>query len=48
MKQRSFFRKLRESQLFWPLVAWVLILAFNAIVAPSFFRLGIIEDPVYG
>lgn len=48
MKQTSFFRKFRESQLFWPLVAWVLILIFNAIVAPEFFKLGIIEDPVYG
>jgi simple sugar transport system permease protein len=26
----------------------VLILVFNAIVAPGFFKLGIIEDPVYG
>ncbi|MGC9395130.1 MAG: ABC transporter permease [Anaerolineae bacterium] len=48
MKQTSFFRKFRESQLFWPLVAWVLILIFNAIVEPEFFKLGIIEDPVYG
>lgn len=48
MKQTSFLRKFRDSQVFWPLVAWVLILIFNAIVAPSFFKLGIIEDPVYG
>jgi simple sugar transport system permease protein len=48
MKKTSFFKKFRESQLFWPLVAWVLILIFNAIVAPGFFKLGIIEDPVYG
>lgn len=48
MKQTSFLRKFRESQLFWPLVAWVLILIFNAIVEPSFFKLGFIEDPVYG
>jgi ribose/xylose/arabinose/galactoside ABC-type transport system permease subunit len=48
MKQISFFRKFRESQLFWPLVAWVLILIFDAIVEPGFFKLGIIEDPVYG
>lgn len=48
MKQMSFLRKFRDSQIFWPLVAWVLILIFNAIVAPSFFKLGIIEDPVYG
>jgi ribose/xylose/arabinose/galactoside ABC-type transport system permease subunit len=48
MKQISFLRKFRESQLFWPLVAWVLILLFDAIVEPGFFRLGILEDPVYG
>jgi ribose/xylose/arabinose/galactoside ABC-type transport system permease subunit len=48
MKQKSFFKKFRESQVFWPLVAWVLILLFNLIVEPNFFRLGIIEDPVYG
>jgi len=48
MKQSSFISRIRESRLFWPLVAWVLILLFNAIVAPSFFKLGIIEDPVYG
>jgi ribose/xylose/arabinose/galactoside ABC-type transport system permease subunit len=48
MKQTSFLRKFRESQIFWPVVAWVLILLFDAIVAPGFFKLGIIEDPVYG
>jgi len=48
MKLTSFLRKFRESQIFWPLVAWALILIFNAIVAPGFFKLGIIEDPVYG
>jgi len=48
MKLTSFLRKFRESQVFWPLVAWALILIFNAIVAPGFFKLGIIEDPVYG
>ena len=41
-------KRFRESQLFWPLVAWALILAFDAIVEPGFFRLGIIDDPVYG
>jgi ribose/xylose/arabinose/galactoside ABC-type transport system permease subunit len=48
MKQTSFFTRLRRSQIFWPLVAWMLILIFNAIVEPGFFKLGIIEDPVYG
>jgi len=48
MKLTSFLKKIRTSRIFWPLVAWALILIFNAIVAPGFFRLGIIEDPVYG
>lgn len=48
MKQNSFLRKIRESRLFWPFTAWIIILLFDAIVEPSFFRLGIIEDPVYG
>lgn len=41
-------KKFRESRLFWPLVAWVLILIFNAIVEPGFFKLGIIDDDIYG
>jgi len=41
-------KKFRESQLFWPLVAWVLILIFDLIVEPEFFELGIIDDPIYG
>ncbi len=48
MKQISFLRRIRESQLFWPLAAWILILIFDAVVEPSFFKIGIIEDPVYG
>lgn len=48
MNQKSFFRRFRESQIFWPLVAWIIILVFDAIVDPSFFKLGIIEDPTYG
>ncbi len=48
MNQKSLFKKFRESQVFWPLVAWVIILAVDAIIDPSFFKLGIIEDPVYG
>jgi len=48
MKQTSFFKKFRDSQLFWPIVAWALILIFDAVVEPGFFKLGIIEDPVRG
>jgi ribose/xylose/arabinose/galactoside ABC-type transport system permease subunit len=47
MKQ-TFWRRFRNSQLFWPVVAWVLILLFDAIVEPRFFQLGILDDPVYG
>ncbi len=48
MKLMSFLRRIRNSQLFWPLVAWIIILIFNAIINPSFFKLGILNDPVYG
>lgn len=48
MKQTSFLKRFRESKLFWPLMAWILLLVFDAVVDPSFFRLGIIEDPVWG
>ena len=48
MKQTSLLRRILDNRLFWPLAAWVIILAFNAIVMPDFFRLNIIDDPVYG
>jgi simple sugar transport system permease protein len=48
MNHKSLFKRFRESQVFWPLVAWVIILAVDAIIDPSFFKLGIIEDPTYG
>src|SRR5262245_32498270 len=48
MKQTTFLRRMRDSQFFWPLAAWIIILIFDAIVEPGFFKLGIIEDPVYG
>ena len=48
MKKISLLSRIRESRLFWPFVAWVLILVFDAIVEPGFFKLGIIDDPVYG
>jgi galactofuranose transport system permease protein len=48
MKQMSLLRRIRNSQIFWPLVAWIIILIFNAIVKPSFFKLSIMQDPVYG
>ena len=48
MKQMAFLRRIRNSQLFWPLVAWIIILIFNAVINPRFFTLGIMNDPTYG
>lgn len=41
-------RKFRESQIFWPLIALLLILLFDAIIAPGFFRIGIQDGHLYG
>jgi ribose/xylose/arabinose/galactoside ABC-type transport system permease subunit len=48
MKNSSLLNRIRENRLFLPLGALVLILAFDALYAPGFFKLGIIEDPVHG
>jgi len=48
MKNTPVLKRIRDSRLFWPLVAWVIILLFDALFAPGFFQIGIIEDPVYG
>src|SRR5512135_3744446 len=48
MNQKSLLRRFRDSQVFWPLMAWLIILLFNAIAKPSFFRLSIMQDPVWG
>src|SRR5512143_275949 len=48
MKQTSLLQRIRESRLFWPLAAWIIILIFDAIVEPGFFKIGILDDPVYG
>lgn len=48
MTKTPFFKRMRDSRLFWPLVAWVIILVFDAILEPGFFKIGILEDPVYG
>ncbi len=39
---------MRESRLFWPLVALALILLFDAVYAPGFFKIGIQEGHLYG
>jgi ribose/xylose/arabinose/galactoside ABC-type transport system permease subunit len=43
-----FIRRVRESRLFWPLVAWVLILIIDAIFIPKFFTIGILDGHLYG
>jgi ribose/xylose/arabinose/galactoside ABC-type transport system permease subunit len=48
MKKTPLLKRIRENRLFWPLVAWLLILIFDAIFAPGFFKIGVIEDPVFG
>ena len=48
MNNTPLLKRIRESRLLWPLVAWIVILALDLIFAPDFFRLGIRNDPVYG
>jgi simple sugar transport system permease protein len=49
MKNKRFLSKrIRESQLFWPLVALFIILIIDAIFAPGFFRIGIVQGHLYG
>jgi ribose/xylose/arabinose/galactoside ABC-type transport system permease subunit len=48
MNNSSLLSRIRENRLFLPLGALALILAFDALYAPGFFKLGIIEDSVYG
>jgi len=42
------FKRLRENRLFWPLVALALILITDAIFAPGFFKIGILDGHLYG
>jgi ribose/xylose/arabinose/galactoside ABC-type transport system permease subunit len=42
------FKRVRESRLFWPLVALALILTTDAIFAPGFFKIGIVNGHLYG
>src|SRR5512136_1229012 len=48
MKKSSLFTRMRESRLFLPLGALVLILIFDALCIPKFFTLAIMQDPEYG
>ncbi len=42
------FKRIRESRLFWPLVALVLILLMDALFAPGFFKIGIVDGHLFG
>jgi ribose/xylose/arabinose/galactoside ABC-type transport system permease subunit len=41
-------RQIRESRLFWPLAALGVILAFDALFIPGFFKIGIQDGHLYG
>jgi simple sugar transport system permease protein len=41
-------KRIRENRLFWPLVALALILLTDAIFAPGFFKIGILDGHLYG
>ena len=41
-------KRVRENRLFWPLVALALILIVDAIFAPGFFKIGILDGHLYG
>lgn len=42
------FKRMRESRLFWPLVALALILITDALFAPGFFKIGIVDGHLFG
>jgi simple sugar transport system permease protein len=41
-------KRIRESRIFWPLVALVLILITDALFAPGFFKIGIVDGHLFG
>ncbi len=41
-------KRIRESQVFWPLVALFLLFLVNAIFAPGFFKIGIVQGHLFG
>ncbi len=48
MKKTSFWKRFRENRAFWPLVALAIILVFDAIFEPQFFKIGILNGHLYG
>jgi galactofuranose transport system permease protein len=47
-KTASLFNRIRENRLFWPLFALALILIVDAIFAPGFYKIGILDGHLYG
>ena len=47
-QSNSVWQRFTSSQVFWPLVALGLIMLFNAIFTPSFFRLEIKDGHLFG
>lgn len=47
-KKESILTRFRKSRVFWPLVALAIILIFDGIYAPGFFKLGIVDGHLYG
>jgi galactofuranose transport system permease protein len=48
MQARFSWHRLRDNKVFWPIVALGLIMLFNVVFTPGFFKLGIIEGHLYG
>ena len=49
MKKKSpLSTRMRESQLFWPVVALLILFIVDAIFAPGFFKIGILDGHLYG
>ncbi len=44
----TLLKRIRENRLFWPLVALALIFVADAIFAPGFFKVGILDGHLYG
>lgn len=46
--QASWWERLRNSSLFWPLVALALVMGFNLLFTPNFFRLEVKDGHLFG
>ncbi len=47
-KKPSLLSRFRKSRIFWPLIALAIILIFDGIYAPGFFKIGIVKGHLYG